>query len=70
MPRARIHARLPVIVSISPLCATVPNGCTSRQLGEVLVEKRWWNTAKRDEHSGSRKSAKYAPSSLDDKSPL
>ncbi len=36
--RARIHARLPVTVLISPLWASMRNGWASRQSGIVLVE--------------------------------
>ena len=31
------------MVLISPLCASVRNGCASAQSAEVLVLKRWWN---------------------------
>jgi len=42
--RACAHTRLPEIVLISPLCASMRNGCASGQRGLVFVEKRWWNT--------------------------
>ena len=35
--RERIQLRLPSKVLISPLCATIRNGCARNQLGEVLV---------------------------------
>jgi hypothetical protein len=35
------------------------NGCTSRHCGEEFVLKRWWNKAKREAKSGSRRSSKY-----------
>ena len=38
--RERVHRRLPLMVLISPLCATNRNGCASDQLGRVLVENR------------------------------
>ena len=31
------------MVLISPLCATVRNGCASAQSADVFVLKRWWN---------------------------
>ena len=39
--RARDQLRLPSIVLISPLCASMRNGCASGQRGKVFVEKRW-----------------------------
>ena len=33
-----IQLMLPVSVLISPLCASIRNGCASRQVGKVLVE--------------------------------
>jgi hypothetical protein len=36
--RARIQLRLPAMVLISPLCASMRNGCASDQFGKVLVE--------------------------------
>ena len=34
--------RLPLRVLISPLCASILNGCASHHCGNVLVEYRWW----------------------------
>ncbi|MCY1444991.1 hypothetical protein D9M71_614870 [compost metagenome] len=42
--RAWAQLRLPVMVLISPLCASRRNGWASGHFGMVLVEKRWWNT--------------------------
>ena len=36
--RARSALRLPLRVLISPLCASIRNGCASSQLGNVFVE--------------------------------
>ena len=35
---ARSWLRLPRMVFISPLCASMRNGCASSQVGKVLVE--------------------------------
>ena len=43
--RAAIALRLPRRVLISPLCASIRNGCASGQDGNVFVEYRWWITA-------------------------
>ena len=37
-----IQLTLPWTVLISPLCASMRNGCARRQVGKVLVEYRWW----------------------------
>ena len=37
-----IQLTLPATVLISPLCASIRNGCASFQVGKVLVEYRWW----------------------------
>ncbi|MNJ00392.1 hypothetical protein D3C73_1597040 [compost metagenome] len=42
--RACAQRRLPSMVLISPLWASIRNGWASGQRGSVLVEKRWWNT--------------------------
>ena len=42
--RALDQLRLPSMVLISPLWASMRKGCASGQRGKVLVEKRWWNT--------------------------
>ena len=44
LPRACAQRRLPSMVLISPLWASMRNGWASGQRGRVLVEKRWWNT--------------------------
>jgi len=54
--RAQTQLRLPLIVLISPLCASMRNGWARRQRGSVLVEKRWWNTAAQALSSGWEKS--------------
>ena len=42
--RARDQARLPSMVLISPLWASIRNGWARGQRGRVLVENRWWKT--------------------------
>ena len=39
--RMRIQFTLPVSVLISPLCASMRNGCAVYHMGNVLVEYRW-----------------------------
>ena len=54
--RALDQLRLPSIVLISPLCASIRNGCASGHRGSVLVEKRWWNTHTAVSSEGSLRS--------------
>ena len=42
--RALDQLRLPSIVLISPLWASMRKGCASGHRGKVLVENRWWKT--------------------------
>ena len=58
--RARAQLRLPCTVLISPLWARKRNGCASFHCGHVLVEKRWWKTARLDSKRGSLRSRKKA----------
>ena len=44
--RARIQARFPSMVLISPLWASSRNGWVMAHEGRVFVLKRWWKTAK------------------------
>lgn len=44
--RAFIHPRLPRMVLISPLWATMRKGCARLHVGNVLVEKRLWTMAR------------------------
>ena len=37
----RIQFTLPFSVLISPLCASIRNGCANHHCGKVLVEYRW-----------------------------
>ena len=46
--RARIQLTLPRSVLISPLWQIRRNGCARSQVGNVLVEKRWWTIASAD----------------------
>ncbi|CCZ13168.1 unknown [Prevotella sp. CAG:487] len=45
LSRASIHARLPLMVFISPLCASRRNGWARLHVGNVLVLKRECTTA-------------------------
>jgi hypothetical protein len=45
--RAAIQLRLPRIVLISPLWASMRKGCASGHDGKVFVEKREWTIASR-----------------------
>ena len=54
--RALAQSRLPLMVLISPLCAKYRKGCASGQRGNVLVEKRWWNTQILDSRRSSARS--------------
>ncbi len=57
-PRASAQLRLASMVLISPLCASIPEGCASFHCGSVLVEKRWWNTATEASTRSSPRSGK------------
>ncbi len=60
--RARIQARLPLTVLISPLCATKRYGWASGQLGKVLVENREWTRASAEAKRRSERSGKKGSS--------
>ena len=53
---ARIQLRLPLIVLISPLCATYRYGWASGQDGNVLVENLEWTRASAEAYPGSDRS--------------
>ena len=57
--RACIQFMLPRKVLISPLWARYRYGCARSQLGNVLVEKREWTSARADSIRGSFSSGKY-----------
>ena len=46
--RAFIHPRLPRMVLISPLWASMRKGCARLHVGNVFVEKRLWTIARPD----------------------
>ncbi len=54
--RARLQLRLPCTVLISPLWARKRKGCASFHCGQVLVEKRWWNTTSEEAKRASLRS--------------
>ena len=60
--RAAIQLRLPRTVLISPLWATIRNGCASGQDGNVFVEKRECTSAISEAYRGSDRSAKNGSS--------
>ena len=54
--RATIQFTLPRSVLISPLWAMKRYGCARSQDGNVLVEKRWWTSARAETNCGSSRS--------------